>query len=212
MKFTVHLESIGLLKEALECNCDGIAFGGEFCEWKIPTLNDLKNIYENVIKNDKKFVYMTSILSNIGIDKLRDQITFLKDRGNAEVVIGDFGLLNLLSDYNGLTLRLGRPRVYIPGRCPWSQITRTPNPSFITRYNIEKIFYQTNLNYLRTLELYKNYGIFNANVDWIPKVFPYYKTIIKNGFKLSVYTHVIPVAITMKCHMARFLNETEPEF
>jgi len=210
MRFTLHSESSNLLKEALESNCDGISFGAEFCEWKIPTLEVLKLAYKATKEAGKTFTYVTPILSNEGVKKLSKQLAFLKDIGDAEVIIGDLGLLNLLKDYPGLKLRLGRPRVYIPARCPWGQITRMPNPSLLTSLNVEKIFYQTSLNYLRTLEFYKNYGIFGADVDWIPKVFQHYKTIIKNGFNLSVHTHAIPVAITMKCHTARFLNEVGP--
>ena len=210
MKFIVQTESFSLLKEALASRCDGIRFGAEFCEWKLPILEVLKRVYEEVKDAGKNFSYVTPILSNDGVDKLREQLAFLKDVEGAEVIIGDIGALNLLQDYKGLRLRLGRPRVYIPARCPWSQVTRMPNPSFLTRLKVEKIFYQTSLNYMRTLEYYKSLGVVSADVDWIPKGFPHFKTIIKNGFSLSVHTHAVPVAVTMRCHMARFLGEVEP--
>ena len=179
---------------------------------KIPALEVLKRVYEEVNDAGKTFTYVTPILSNEGVSKLREQFAFLKDAGDAEVIIGDVGALNLLQDYKGLRLRLGRPRVYIPARCPWSQITRMPNPPFLTRLKVENIFYQTSLNYVRTLSFYKSLGIVGADVDWISKSFPHFKTIVNNGVGISVHTHAIPVAVTLRCHTARFLGEIEPAF
>jgi hypothetical protein len=48
-------------------------------------------------------------------------------------------------------------------------------------------------------------------VDWIPKCFPNYQRIIKNGLDLNIHTNFIPIAVTMKCHTARFLDEEQPE-
>ena len=210
MKYTLHTESLNHLKEALDCKCDGIRFGAEFCEWKIPSLDALKEAYEAVKDSGKTFTYVIPILSKVGANKIRDQLTYLKGRDDLEVIIGDLGALNLLQEHNGLHLRLGRPRVYMPGRSPWNQITRLPNPSFFTRRKVEKIFYQTSLNYNRAIEYYKGLGVKGADVDWIPKSFPHFKKVIKNGFRLAVHTYAVPVSVTMRCHMARFIGEREP--
>lgn len=210
MKFTVQSETLSSLREALASQCDGIRFGPEFCEWKIPSLEHLKQAYEEAKEAGKRFTYVSPIVSNQGIEKLREHLAFLRGFEGVEVVIGDIGVLNLLQDYGGLQLRLGRPRVYIPARSPWSQITRMPDPSFFNRLKVEKIFYQTSLNYLRSLEYYKSLGVMGADADWLSKCFPHYKKIIKNGFILAVHAYAIPVAVTMRCHMARFLGEVEP--
>jgi len=210
MKFTVQTETLHQLREALASQCDSIRFGPEFCEWKIPSLEHLKQAYKEVREAGKGFKYVSPILSNHGIEKIREQLVFLKGLNDVEVVTGDLGALNLLSECGGVVLRLGRPRVYIPARSPWSQITRMPDPGFFTRRKVEKIFYQTSLNYVRSLEYFKSLGVMGADVEWIPKCFPHYKKIIKNGFKIAVHTHAIPVAVTMRCHMARFLGEVEP--
>jgi len=210
MKYTVQTETLHQLREALASKCDVIRFGPEFCEWKIPNLEDLKQAYKEVKDAGKGFTYVSPILSNHGIEKIREQFVFLKGLNDVEVVIGDLGALNLLTDCEDLKLRLGRPRVYIPARSPWSQITRMPNPSFFTRRKVEKIFYQTSLNYLRSLELYKGLGVIGADVEWIPKCFTHYGKTVKNGFKLAVHAYAIPVAVTMRCHTARFLGEAEP--
>lgn len=210
MKFSLQAESLSLLREAVASQCDCVRFGSEFCEWKIPSLEVLKKAYEEVKEARKTFTYVTPLLSNVSVEKLREQLVYLRDIGDVEVTIGDIGTLNLLRDYQSLRPRLGRPRVYIPARCPWPQITRRPNPSFFTRRKVEKIFYQTSLNYQRTLQYYKSLGVESAEVDWIPKCFPHFEQIVKNGFKLAVHAYAVPVAVTMRCHMARFLGEAEP--
>lgn len=210
MRFMVQAESLSLLKEALASQCHGVRFGSEFCEWKLPKIEALKEAWEGAKKAEKAFTYVTPLLSNRGVEELREQLGFLKDLEDVEVVVGDLGTLNLLQDYKGLQPRLGRPRIYIPARCPWSQITRMPNPSFLTQRRVEKIFYQTSLNYQRVLKYYKSVGVERADVDWIPKCFSHLEQIISRGFKLAVHSHAIPVAVTERCHTARFLGEEEP--
>jgi hypothetical protein len=63
---------------------------------------------------------------------------------------------------------------------------------------------------MRSLNYYIDLGLEGADVDWIPKCFSHFKKIIKNGLNLSVHAFAIPVAVTMRCHMARFLEEEEP--
>jgi hypothetical protein len=182
----------------------------EFCEWKIPSLDALKRAHDEVTEVGKAFTYVVPILSNKGIEKTQEHLAYLSDYEGVEVVIGDIGALNLLQGYDGFRIRLGRPRVYIPGRAPWDQITRMPNPSFFSRRKVEKIFYQTNLNYERAIEYYTSLGVEGADVDWIPKSFPHYKKIVRNGFRLALHTYAVPAAVTMRCHTARFLGEAEP--
>jgi len=210
MKYTVHAETLTALREALASGCTGVRFGTEFCEWKIPSQEHLQQAYEEAEEAGKDFTYVVPILSNPGIEKIVEKLDFLGELGGAEVVVGDLGALNLLHGHEGVKPRLGRPRVYIPARSPWSQITRMPDPSFFARRRVEKLFYQTSLNYVRSLEYYRSLGIIGADVDWIPKCFPNYKKITRNGLKLAVHSHAIPVAVTMRCHMARFLGEEEP--
>jgi len=210
MKFTVQADTLSALREALASQCTGVRFGPEFCEWKIPSRDLLKKAYEAAKETGKGFTYVSPPLSNQGIEKLVEQLDYLSELKGSEVVVGDLGALNVLQDYEDIKPRLGRPRVYIPARSPWSQITRMPDPGFFTRRRVEKLFYQTSLNYVRSLEYYKSLGVMGADVDWIPNCFQSYGNVIKKGLKLAVHSHAVPVAVTMRCHMARFLGEEEP--
>ncbi|MEM2094384.1 MAG: hypothetical protein QXI32_03705 [Candidatus Bathyarchaeia archaeon] len=210
MRITIQAERIDLLKEALASKCNGVRFGSEFCEWKLPKLEALTEAVEEAMEAKKAFTYVTPLLSNRGVRELREHFTYLNGLGGIEVVVGDLGALNMIQNYRGLQPRLGRSRVYIPARCPWPQITRMPNPTFLTRRKVEKIFYQTSLNYRRALEYYRALGVTGADVDWIPKCFPYLEQVVKRGFRLSIHTYAIPVTVTERCHMARLLGEKEP--
>lgn len=84
-------------------------------------------------------------------------------------------------------------------------------PFFFTRRRVEKVFYQTSLNFQRARDYYHDIGVHAVEVDWIPKCFSPFKPIIESGFHLSIHTYGIPVAVTMRCHTARFLNETNPQ-
>lgn len=210
MRYIAQTDSISLLREALQSECDGVRYGAEFCEHRIPSLAHLRQGYEETEDVGKTFSYSVPILSNIGLEKIRSQLEFLREMENVDVTIGDFGALNLMHGDNKPRLRLGRPRVYIPGRSPWSQITRLPNPGFFALRRVEKIFYQTSLNYIRSLEFFKSQGITGADVDWIPKCFPQYNKITKKGLQVAIHTYAVPIAVTMKCHTARFTGEPSP--
>ncbi len=84
------------------------------------------------------------------------------------------------------------------------------DPSFLTRRRVEGIFYQTGLNYRRSLDFYRTCGVVGADIDWVPKSFPHFRQVAEVGFKLAVYTYAVPVTITGRCHTARFLGEKDP--
>jgi hypothetical protein len=197
------------LKEAVQSNCDTIRFGSEFCEQLMPNMEVLKKAYNLVDESKKEFIYITPRLSNNLLKKIRDQLTFLNDQGKkVDVVINDLGMFNVLENYSSIKPRLGRQLVYIPARCPWGQITEQ-TVGFLAKRRVEKIYYQTSLNYPQTFLFFRKHGIKNIDVDWIPHIFPSLDFLVKKGFGLSVHLFFTPVTITRKCHTARFLDEKD---
>jgi hypothetical protein len=93
----------------------------------------------------------------------------------------------------------------MPSRTPWKTNTENPVSIFMQR-KVNEIFYQTSLNYKPTLEFFKNLGVIGIDVDWIPEIFPNLTVIKDYNFQISVNLHSIPVVITRKCHMARFVG------
>jgi len=219
LKFSVQTDESNGLKEALESYCDEVRFGPEFCEWKIPDLSTLRKAYSLTVDKGKVFAYVTPRVSTGGMKKIREQIDFLSGKGKMYVVINDFGVLNILSDYPELKPHLGRQLIYIPGRSPWLRFNANDIvrhfPSSLTMKMrmgpIEDLYSRTSLNYAPTADFFERYGIKDVDVDWIPKCFPYYGLLVKKGFSLSVHLHLVLVTITRRCHTARFLGEERAE-
>ena len=207
MKIAVQTESLEPYKEAVLSDCEKMRFGPEFCDLKIPDLKTLRLAHKLAEDAGKEFAYVTPPISNPNLEKIRGSLSFLDELGSIEVIVNDLGVLRLLKKYQRLEPHLGRLRVYIPGRCPWSQITRMPNVSYFSRKRVEQIFYQTALNYEPTIKFYKEMGVQAADVDWIPQSFKHYKELVEHGVNLSVHTHLVPAALTRKCHTARLLGE-----
>jgi len=206
MNIVIQTGNLPMLKEALASDSQKMRFGSEFCMYALPSTSALKTAYTNTIDAGKDFVYVTPRPSDDYMDKIREHLSLLNDLGGATVVVNDLGTLRIIREFGDLTPHLGRQLVYTPSRCPWKEITEHP-VSYFTKRKIKQIFYQTSLNYGPTLEFFKGLGVVGADVDWIPEIFNNLKSLTQKNLQVSVHLYSVPVAITRKCHMARFLGE-----
>lgn len=218
MKFTLQVDNLELLKEALATQCDKVRFGAEFCEWKMPRLSILREAFAYASDAGKELDFITPRCCDETLRRITDQLEFLDRKGGTKVIINDLGLLSILGRYDGLTAYLGRQLIHVPARCPWfkrdsrsliffsSLIKRT-----IERRHVKDLYNQTSLHYGPTIKFYQEYGVRGVDLDWIPKCFSQYRFLADAGLDLSVHTHLVPVTITRKCHTARFLGEETPE-
>jgi len=207
MKFSVQTDSLKMLKEAVKSNCDIVRFGPEFCEWKIPNMHILRTAYKLAKTEEKDFIYVTPPVSISNLKKIQRHFNFLNVQGGVEIVVNDLGTLNLAHGRSYLRLHLGRQLVYIPARCPWIEITDRDQEI----RQVKEAYYQTSLNSEPMIDVIKDCGVQSVDVDWIPDGFPYFNFIIEKGLNLSIHLHLVPVTVTRKCHMARFLGEKDPE-
>ena len=206
MNIAIQTGNLLLLKEALASSFQRMRFGSEFCMYALPNTSALETAYNITKDAGRDFVYVTPRISDDYMDKIREHLSLLDDLGDTTVVANDLGTLQILREFSALTPQLGRQLVYTPSRCPWEEITEHP-VSFLTKRKVRKIFYQTALNYEPTMEFFKGLGAVGADMDWIPEIFPNLKSLSKNNFQVSVHLFSVPVAVTRKCHMARFLGE-----
>jgi collagenase-like PrtC family protease len=179
--------------------------------YSLPSDNELKKAYEMANDAGKEFIYVTPRMAEESMKKVKNHLQLLNSLGGERVVVNDLGTLQYMSELSNacvLKPHLGRQLVYLPSRCPWDEITERP-VGFFTKRKVEKIFYQTALNYKPTIKFFKELDVVCADVDWIPKIFPNLRFITSNGLQVSVHLHSVPVAITRKCHMARFLGEAD---
>lgn len=209
MKVTVQAENIKDLKEAVQSKCTGTRFGSEFCEWKIPSLTSLEEAYELAKDSGKEFSYITPRVSETNVEKVRKQLEYLNRQAEIEFVFNDLGILGVLDDYHKIVPHLGRQLIFIPARCPWKQITNF-KVGFVARRRVAEIFYQTNLNNSETIRFYRERGVENVDLDWIPPCFPYFRPLKEAGLNISVHLHLTPVTSTRRCHTARFLGVRNP--
>jgi len=108
MKFSVQTDNLATLKEALKSKCTDIRFGSEFCEYAIPSLDEIAEAYERIRIKKKGFKYITPRVSNSGIEKLRKHLNYLDEKEGINIVFNDLGTLNLLKSCKNLTPHLGR--------------------------------------------------------------------------------------------------------
>jgi hypothetical protein len=206
MSVAIQTGNLPLLREALASESRKMRFGSEFCMYALPSPSALETAYTSTRDAGKEFAYVTPRLADDYMDKIREHLSLLDDLGGATVVVNDLGTLSILRKYHSLTPYLGRQLVYTPSRCPWKEITEH-QVSYFTKRKVKKIFYQTSLNYEPTLDFFKGLGVVGADVDWIPEIFNNLKSLTRRNLQVSVHLYSVPVAITRKCHTARFLGE-----
>lgn len=212
MKLSVHTNDLRSLREALNSRCQSVRLGSEFCEYVLPTLDELDEALELVREMGKEFAYVTPRLSVAGIEELKQQLALLNDRGEAWIVFNDFGVLNILEHYPNLHPHLGRLLLLVPARTPWvTQHMQREDLTVRRREWLRSLYSSTSLNYGATIELYRGYGCERADLDWIPRTFSSLSFLVEKGLHLSVHLQLVPATVTRKCHMARFLGEEVPE-
>ena len=210
MKLSVQTDSYESLKEAVDSTCKSIRFGSEFCEYKMPNLETLQKASDLVHSRRKELTYVTPRLSNKGLELVKKSLGLLNEGEKLNVVVNDLGTLNIIEQYQNLKPHLGRQLTRIPARSPWMD-TYVLEDGFLARRWYDKVFSSTSLNYLLTVDLFRNKGVRNADVDWIPRTFPSFEQLTKYGINLHVHLHLVPVTLTRRCHTARFLGKKTPE-
>jgi hypothetical protein len=217
ISLSVQVNNIEYLREAASSHCQGIRFGSEFCEYLLPSLEELEKGYKIAKERGKDFIYITPRLSNKGVERFREHLDFLNKKGCEALVINDFGALNILKDYENFYLIIGRQLMRVPARSPYVNNDGTWSPvikergSLLSKGWFKKVFSSTSLNYTRTIEFYRSYGVRGADFDWIRSIFPSLKDVLKAGIIPYLYLHLVPITVTRKCHTARFLGEKDPE-
>ncbi len=85
-------------------------FGNEFCQKLLPRIDELEKALCYCNENKLKFSLVTPYATDEGLKNIEPLIIFLrKNRLNCEVVINDWGVLDLLSEkYTGFQPILGR--------------------------------------------------------------------------------------------------------
>lgn len=74
-------------------------FGQEFCENLLPTPADLEKALSFAHEHGLAFTLVTSYVTDVGLNKVRELLSYLRAQGqNGEVVFNDWGVLLLLAE------------------------------------------------------------------------------------------------------------------
>ncbi len=90
---------------------DRIYFGGEFCQHRIPMDHELERILNLAEKQEKKLTLLTPVCNEAALDRIRkilENYGEKLERFGFEVVINDWGVMELLNDYPRVTKVAGR--------------------------------------------------------------------------------------------------------
>lgn len=212
----VHANNLDALNSALSTPCDGVRFGSEFCEYLMPTINEVEKACEGAEKKGKEFTYVTPRLSNRATEETRRQLALLNEKGEFNVVVNDLGALNIVMAYGNLRPILGRQLLRVPARSPWVQDGEwspavKERGSFLAKGWFNRVFGSTSIDYRRTVDFYRSSGVKGADFDWIPSIFPSLRRVVEREVTPYVHLHLVPVTVTRRCHTARFLGERDPE-
>ena len=92
-----------------DINFTRIAFGNEFCEHLIPSINAFESALDAARSGGLAFTFLTPYVSDKGVAALRALFELLARTGAGEVVFNDWGVLNLLRrEFPALTPIQGR--------------------------------------------------------------------------------------------------------
>jgi len=210
LRFSVQLDNIGLLGEAINSDCNSVRFGSEFCEYKLTDLDRLERICESVHGKGKKFSYVTPRVSNKGIRKLRKHLKLLNGKENVDIVVNDLGVLNIMKHYQNLRPCLGRLLLRVPARSPYVGTIMSARELLARRW-FKRLFSSINITYRLTMEFFQRNGVKSIDIDWIPSIFSCLDSLTGYGFEVSIHLHLVPVTFARRCHTARFLGEKNPE-
>jgi hypothetical protein len=95
--------------EGLDKKYSHIYFGNEFCERKIPSIEELLNLLNKCKKEGRKLVLLTPPLTDKGLITLKNLIqTAYKENQDFEVTINDFGIIEELRKLPKLKITCGR--------------------------------------------------------------------------------------------------------
>ncbi len=210
MYLTIQLDTIAELPEAISCNCSEIRIGSEFCENKILPTQILLPALGKVASAGKKVSLIYPRISAAKIGAIREQLDELAARTQElDIVANDMGIVSYIvaKNLHNLHVALGRQLIASPKRAkpPMPKIMGKEN--LLSKFVDRRLFDTTNLNYGLTIEYLKKLGVAGMEFDYLPDTFEQLNLFARKGFRVGVHLGNAFVALTRKCHTARYFGQ-----
>jgi hypothetical protein len=210
MKGDVHLENaifITSIKdiEEKQSKYTRIYFGAELCEKLIPNWIDVKLVLDYCIKEKYDFTFVTSYVSNLGLEKLKAIFNSINELGyDCEIIVNDWGVMNHLVK-EGSKLKHLKPVI---GRL-LSKISKSPRIKNIynglNNYQKEALG-KYNYSQRGIQEFWKSKNIDRYEIDNI-----YQEISLTGDMTTSIYFPFVLVSTTRNCLCAGLGSEIEIE-
>jgi len=175
--------------------------GSESCVHKLPSPDKVKRLAGLM----EGLSVVTPITPQKHYEHMLDYIKLLPS--GVRLVVNDMGILYALHNSgdakNFNPLVAGRGIVHTGQACPWIDHLLRDESDLI-----KDAFLATNLNYSRTLSLFKDMGITAMETDLESKTI---EAAVKTGLPVGAHYEYIAVSYARSCHTARFFSEQPPE-
>lgn len=182
-----------------------VYFGTEFCQFLLPSLNEMEKAFTFILDRKLKVSFVTPIVTDYGVKRLTILLDYIsKHYKETEIIFNDWGVLQLIKEqYPDLQCVAGR------------LIDKTLRDPRLSHNDYQNIFNEDGLKYLQhpsiTSASYQrhleNNGITRVELDLLPQGIDIAQRL---PFSLSVYIPFGHVTTGRQC-MMRMLSLPEQE-
>ncbi|MDD5021382.1 MAG: hypothetical protein PHR82_04480 [Endomicrobiaceae bacterium] len=176
---------------------DRLYYGHEFCEYLLPSEDELKRVLDFVIKNNLPFTFVTPTIGNDKINLLEKLIGITIEKADLlnkfEMVVNDFGVLSLIRQKN-----ISNP-VIAAGRLMTKQ-KRDPRIKYISSLSesAKKYYMSFSLDSLSNLDFIRDFNIKRFELDNVLQGISRQSKITS-----SLYVPYCYISTTKLCYMAQ---------
>lgn len=186
-----------------------VYFGSEFCQFLLPSINDVRKVFDYALEKNLKISFVTPIVTDYGIKKLINLFEYISQNyKDVEIIFNDWGVLELVKEkFNHFTCIAGR------------LIDKTLRDPRISPHDYESTFSENGLKYLRRPSIvstaYKKllniYDVSRVELDFLPQGFDFENSEI-SPLSLSVYLPFGYVTTGRQCMMRMLDLENADKF
>ena len=219
MEYAVYTNRINIITKTIlpikkNSRITRIYFGEEFCEYKFPSLEEIKEAYSLAIKNNLRFTLVTGPVTNSKIENIVSSLQYLESQKSfIEIIFNDWGVFNIIKSFSRLTPVMGRMLVKINRMPRYSIHLPIPFSYLVTNENLwetqKNVLKDTNLSVEVYRQFLKRQGIKRIECDLVPQGINLNK---EWGFYFSFYTPYSYITGGRTCEIAGIYQKYKSQF
>ena len=202
MEFEVSVKDYKNIDKYLNISCNTISIGDEGCIWKLPCIDELKELSQKVLDKGYKLKIITPRIPQEHFNKVVDRIKSLNEiTRNYTLVINDLGLLDYCYDNNILPdkISMGRSISRSIEECPWyKEMVKNE------KENLQLDLTSNSLVEEEKIELFSKYGVDEIESSLLPNAHYAYEWLNRKGWKINGYIGNLTMAYSRNCQYAKY--------